>query len=361
MNTNILIVDDSELNLMLMTSLASSIPDAVTHAFDDPLAALQACAEFTPDLILVDYMMPDMNGHEFIRIVRSLPDCHDVPIIMVTTENEKQVRSHALELGATEFLAKPIDVTECRIRMRNLLALRRAQSMLKDRAKHLEFEVAQATNALLERENELISRLSCAAEFRDPETGGHINRMAHYSRLIAEKLGMDKAYQDLMLKAAPMHDIGKIGIPDYILLKPGKLTPEEMDNMRSHPLIGSEILEGSDAPVIRLGEEIARTHHEKYDGSGYPNGLKGEEIPLSGRIVAVADVFDALSSARPYKPAWPMEEARAFLVKNAGSHFCPDCVEAFISAWDQVVEIRYRFDDEQNDITAKPVECQTPA
>lgn len=354
MTTNILIVDDSALNLVLLTSLAESLPDSTVSAFEDPVLALAACRDREHDLILVDYMMPEINGHDFIELVRKLPGYQDIPIIMVTTEDEKDVRTRALQLGATEFLAKPIDVTECRIRMRNLLNLRHAQVLLKDKAKLLEYEVEQATGALIDREHELIARLSRAAEFRDPETGGHINRMAHYSRLIAEQLGLDKHFQELLLEAAPMHDIGKIGIPDHILLKPGKLTVEELTIMRRHPVIGASILAGSNAPVIKLGEEIALTHHEKFDGSGYPNGLRGEDIPWSGRIVAVADVFDALSTERPYKHAWPMEDAKAFLLQNAGTHFCPDCVRAFVSAWDQVLAIHLRFNDEvsiQEEIT----------
>lgn len=346
MNAKVVIVDDSELNLMLMSSLAESLPACQAYTYADPCQALAACREMEPDLIMVDYMMPEMNGHDFIRAIRVLPGFQDIPIVMVTTENEKQVRNRALELGATEFLAKPIDITECRIRMRNLLALRQAQSLLKDRARLLEHEVNLATGAVLEREHELISRLSCAAEFRDPETGGHINRMAHYSRLIAEQLGLEKSFQDLLLKAAPMHDIGKIGIPDHILLKPGKLDEEQMAIMRRHAEIGATILSGSTAAVIQLGEEIARTHHEKFDGSGYPAGLQALAIPLSGRIVAVADVFDALSSARPYKKPWSLADARQFLIDQSGRHFCPECVAAFLRAWEQVLQIRNQFIDE---------------
>lgn len=297
-------------------------------------------------MILVDYMMPVLDGHDFIRLVRRIPECADVPIVMVTTENEKEVRQEAINLGATEFLLKPIDVTEYRSRIRNLLALRQAHNLLKDRATLLQYEVEKATAAILEREKELIVRLSRAAEHRDPETGAHVLRMAHYSRLIAEKLGFPESYLDLILDAAPMHDIGKLGVPDEILLKPGKLTEEEMRIMRKHPKIGARILADSSAPLIKLAEEIAMTHHEKYDGTGYPRGLQAEEIPLSGRIVAVADVFDALTSERPYKRAWSAEDAREYIKKNAGIHFCPVCVDAFLAGWSQVVEIRQRFADE---------------
>ena len=342
----VMIVDDSPLNLLLMSKLAESVTGTPACTYDDPAAGLKACATAQPDLILVDYMMPGMDGHEFIRLVRRIPDCADVPIVMVTTENEKQVRQEALELGATEFLAKPIEVNEYRIRLRNLLALRRTHNLLKDQAALLQHEVERATSSIRAREKELIVRLSRAAEHRDPETGAHVLRMAHYSRLIAEKLGLTADYQALILDAAPMHDIGKLGIPDAILLKPGPLTEAEMRIMRKHPKIGARILAGSDAPSIRLAEEIAMTHHEKYDGTGYPRGLKGGEIPLAGRIVAVADVLDALTSERPYKKAWPSEEARTYIAERSGTQFCPHCVEAMLAGWEQVLEIKRSYADE---------------
>ena len=340
MKPNVLIVDDNAVNLLLLATLTESVSGVPAVSFDDPLRAVDWCQSNTPDLILVDYMMPGLNGHDFIRLVRKLPHCMDVPIVMITTENEKAVRHDALSLGATEFLAKPVDLPECRSRIRNLLALRQSQNLIKDKAKLLEHEVRLATAAILDRERELIVRLSKAAEFRDPETGAHVQRMAHYSQIIAKKMGLSAEFQQLLLDAAPMHDVGKLGIPDHILLKPGRLDADELHIMRRHAEIGAQILAGSAAPLIQLGEEIARTHHEKYDGTGYPNNLAGENIPLSGRIVAVADVFDALTSERPYKKAWSDEHARQFLQDNAGSHFCPECVRAFISAWDEVMEVK---------------------
>ena len=203
----------------------------------------------------------------------------------------------------------------------------------------------QAIADVTAREMELVTRLARAAEFRDPETGGHIMRMARYSALIARELGLAPEWQELLLKAAPMHDVGKLATPDHILLKPGRLDPDEMAIMRLHAKIGGHILAGSDSPLIRLAEEIARGHHEKYDGSGYPRGLAGEQIPVSARIVAVADVFDALTSERPYKPAWPLAQARQFLQQNKGSHFCPRCIDAFLGAWDEVLDIRSSLPD----------------
>lgn len=340
------IVDDNDINLMLFEQLAlRSGPDVEVATYADPLAALAACGSAVPDMIVVDYMMPGMDGHQYVEAVRKLPGLRDVPIVMVTAAAERSVRQKALELGVTDFLAKPVDPAEARVRFANLLALRRSHLQLRDRNRWLADEVRKATETVVRRERELILRLSKAAEFRDPETGAHIVRMARYSELIARRLGKDEEYCQLILKAAPMHDLGKLGIPDHILLKPGKLTEEEFAVMTGHPLIGHEILSGSESQLIRMGAEIALSHHEKFDGSGYPNKLAGEAIPLSGRIVAVADVFDALTSARPYKEAWPVEKARALLEDNCGTHFDPTCVDAFLAEWDAVLRIRAELAD----------------
>ena len=346
----ILIVDDNKTNLLLLSSLAKSAGDLPTVTFDDPVDALYWCETNAPDLVLVDYRMPHLSGADFIRLFREIDGRRDVPIIMVTTENERAIRQEALSVGATDFLAKPVDSSEFRLRVRNLLALRQAQTLLSDRAKLLQHEVDKATAAVLQRERELVIRLSKAAEFRDPETGGHIHRMAHYSSLIAKQLGLSATFQQEILEAAPMHDVGKLATPDYILLKPGRLDADEMVIMRRHAEIGAQILAGSSSPLIRLAEEIAGSHHEKFDGSGYPKGLVGEAIPLSGRIVAVADVFDALTSERPYKRAWSIDDARRFLIENSGSHFCPRCANALLEAWDEVLAIKSNFADADHDL-----------
>jgi putative two-component system response regulator len=266
---------------------------------------------------------------------------------MVTASFDAAVRYEALERGASDFLNKPVDKVEFIARVRNLLALRESSEALKNRAAWLDTEVKKATASILMRERESIALLCGAAEYRDPETGAHIHRMAHYSRLIAEELRRPLAEQADILAAAPMHDIGKVGTPDAILLKPGRLTDDEMVIMRRHAKNGYDILNRSDAELLRLGALIALNHHEKFDGTGYPQGLRGEEIPLVGRIVAVADVFDALTSARPYKAAWPLADARAHLEKSRGSHFDPDCVDAFLRRWDDILVIREQFHDEE--------------
>lgn len=341
------IVDDNDTNLMLFEQIALRVADDVSvECFADPVKALDDARSNLPDLILVDYMMPVMDGHEFLAAVRKLPGGRDVPIVMVTAAGERSVRQKALELGATDFLTKPVDPTEVRVRLNNLLALRRSHLRLSDRNRWLADEVRKATQAIFAREHELVVRLSRAAEFRDPETGGHIQRMAHYSELIARGLGLAPDLCDLILRAAPMHDVGKLGIPDGILLKPGRLDEQEFRVMKRHPEIGHAILDGSASQLIAMGAEIALTHHEKWDGTGYPKGMAGQDIPLTGRVVAVADVFDALTSERPYKLAWSVERARDFLVEGKETHFDPACVDAFLAAWDEVLTIKARFVDE---------------
>lgn len=343
------IVDDNDTNVLLFEHIVRRLDASLEiECFLDPVEALAACALRIPDLVLVDYMMPGLDGHEFVERFRAMPGGKDIPVVMVTAANDRSVKYRALELGATDFLSKPIDPSEVKARLINLLALRRCQIRLEERNKWLADEVLQATKVIIDREEELIMRLSRAAEFRDPETGAHILRMAHFSRLIAEALDLPTERSDLIFRAAPMHDIGKLGIPDGILLKPGKLDDHEFEVMRRHPIIGQSILAESSSHLIQLGAEIAISHHERFDGTGYPYGRSGENIPLPGRIVAVADVFDALTSERSYKKAWSMEDARAMLENNRGRHFDPVCVDAFLSRWDDIVAIRQRiFDDNE--------------
>ena len=342
----IAIIDDTPLNLTLMQALVGKLPECEPLPFSDPAEGLAWCQQNEPDLVIVDYMMPGLDGVEFIRRFRASPEGEDVPILMVTADHERQTRYDALQSGTTDFLNKPVDRNEFQPRVRNMLALRRAHLAARARARTLEIEVAEATSTIHEREQETVTRLARAAEFRDPETGAHIQRMAHYSALIARQLGQTEAAALSLLQAAPMHDVGKLGIPDHILMKPGRLTPEEFEQMKRHAEIGYDILKGSTSPVIQAAATIALTHHEKYDGSGYPHGTAGENIPLIGRIVAVADVFDALTSVRPYKPAWSLDDATAFLRDGRGQHFDPLCVDALLSDWGAVLKIRDEFQDE---------------
>lgn len=342
----VLIVDDTEINLILFGALVKKLDDCQSHVFADSRQALAWVSENVPDLIIVDYMMPDLDGLEFIRLVREMSGRKLVPILMITANDQKQIRYRALDMGANDFLTKPIDKVEFLARTRNMLSLNQARKHMADHASWLSSEVRKATQEIVQRERETVFRLAKAAEYRDPETGAHILRMAHYSQLIAREMGLSEADQQLILEAAPMHDIGKVGIADKILLKPGRLNPDEFEIMKQHAVYGYELLSGSSSKLLQAAAEIAKGHHEKFDGSGYPDGIKGEAIPIFSRIVAVADVFDALTSERPYKKAWEVEEAVDFLNNGAGSHFDPACVKAFLNAWDDVEQIRSKYQED---------------
>ncbi|HCT98872.1 MAG TPA: two-component system response regulator [Methylococcaceae bacterium] len=350
---NVLILDSNMANLILYRHLLKEIKGLKFTCFDKTEDAFEWCHANWPDIILLDNAMPSMDGLTFIAKLKAIFHPHIIPFIMVTTE--KDVRQQALELGAYDFISKPVDKSELLVRVRNLLALHESERIISDRAAWLATEVEKATQEIREREKEMILRLSRAAEHRDPETGYHLVRMANYSHLIARELGLCENEQMLILEAAPMHDIGKIAIPDAILLKPGKLNDDEFAVMKEHALNGYTILANSHSSLISMAATMALTHHEKFDGTGYPHGLKGEDIPLHGRIVAVGDVFDALTSPRPYKAAWTIEDAAQFLIAHSGSHFDPNCVTAFFKAWDDVLDIHTRYCDEIiDDFTSIP-------
>lgn len=339
MLTQALLVDDSRsvLNFLKRHIEAGGLVEAT--AFLDPVEALACARERVFDLVLVDYEMPHMDGISFIRAFRNLPGCTDVPIAMVTSRQTDDIKMEALQAGATDFLPKQSRSVEMTVRLRNLIQLGAAVRKLNDRAAHLASEVAAATRKLGEREEEIILRLALAVEYRDNDTGEHTLRVARYSRIIAEQLGLPaRLCRDIYL-AAPLHDVGKVAIPDNVLLKPGRLTDEEMAVIRTHATIGERILADSSCELIQLGAEIAAGHHERWDGAGYPRGLRADEIPVAARVVAVADVFDALSTRRPYKEPMALDVARSYLVENAGRQFDPACVEAFLSRWDEVIEI----------------------
>ena len=322
MKMTVLIVDDNPTNLMVLRHLVGRMDNCDPLTMSSGEEALSWCQQNTPDLILTDYMMPGMDGLSMVKSLRAMPHIQDIPVIMVTTSDMKEVRQNALEGGATDFLAKPVDPAETRARIQNLLKLRRAQRQLR--------EVAA---------QDLVIRLSHIAESRDPETGKHIERMAFYAQIIANRLELGPEIEERIFLSAPMHDIGKVAIPDHILLKPGKLTPEEFDIMKTHAARGADFLQGSELPLLQMAHDIALGHHEKYDGSGYPSGLAGDAIPMAARIVAVADVFDALTSSRPYKPAWEIERALDFMRAQRGLHFDPQVLDAFLASLDQVLDI----------------------
>ncbi len=341
---SIMIIDDVHTTRVILSQLMSSLEsDVRVKSFEEPVSALEYAQIHEPDLVLADYRMPRMNGVEFCRRFRQI--YKDIPLVMITGSEDKRVLYDALNAGANDYLAKPIDHIECMARCRNLLTMRKLNQIYKGRSKWLEERVADATKEISRREQETLMRLAKAGEYRDEETGNHVLRMAKYAFFIGKRLGLSEADAHLIEVAAPMHDIGKIGIPDHILRKPGKLDAEEFAIMKTHSSIGHEILKNSPSLYLRMGAVIALGHHEKFDGTGYPGGLAGDAIPLPARIVAVADVFDALTSVRPYKKAWPIEEAVTFIKSQRGMHFDPKCVEAFEQEIDLIIRIRETLQD----------------
>ena len=335
----ICVVDDERVSRNIISAVLKGMGSYTIECFSQASDALDRCRETTFDLILIDYQMPEMNGIECVLQLRQMPDYRVIPIIMLTADEDRDLRLAAVSAGATDFLNKPFDPEELRVRARNLLALRQAQLALMDRAATLDHEVQQATHKLVAREEELIWRLSLAIETRDGSTGAHISRVATVAKIIAGHMGLSPAFCRTLYLATPLHDTGKIGISDAILNKPARLTPDERKEIERHTEIGAQILENGESNLIRMAHEIALYHHEKWNGTGYGIGLAGEEIPLSGRIAAVADVFDALCSARAYKPAWSFEEAYDEILLQSGKHFDPACVDAFSTGIDEIRKI----------------------
>lgn len=334
-------IDDNEQNLMLLEAYANEI-DLEVKNFLDPEEALEFILHNSVDIIFVDYMMPKLNGLELIEKFRL--NNYSTPIIMITAAGDN-IKIDALKAGATEFLNKPLDLSEFILRTQNLLKLREAQILLENKAKLLQAEVAKATKNIKKREHEALMVLGKTAEYKDPETASHVARVAHYSKLLAHKYGLDDDIAETIFYAAPFHDIGKVGIADNILLKPGKLTESEFEIMKTHSIIGSSILEGVKSKYLKMGASIALYHHEKYNGKGYPKGLKAKKIPIEARIVTIADVFDALVSKRSYKKAWSFEEALTLLQKESGEHFDPELVLLFIEHIDQIQTIYDQYQE----------------
>lgn len=337
---------------MILEELIRSIDEEIqVESFADPVIALEWAKNNSHDLVLTDYKMPNMDGVEFTHWFRQIPSCSDIPLVIVTCMDDKSIRYKALEAGATDFLSKPIDHYECRARCRNLLQLRKQQVIIKDRARWLEQEVHKKTREMELREKETLLRLAKAGEYRDEDTGNHLFRMSEFAYLIAKELALPDEQCEIIRLAAPMHDIGKIGIPDQILLKPEKLTPDEWAIMQNHARIGYEILRDSPSYYIKTGGIIALYHHERFDGKGYPQQISGTEIPLEARIATVADVFDALMSERPYKKAWPIDRALEYLKTEKGKHFDPDCIDAFFTRLDRVIAIQNKMPDDLEQVS----------
>jgi response regulator RpfG family c-di-GMP phosphodiesterase len=336
----VLVIDDQATNRHLLAEiLRSVVPVGHILCFADPLAAIAHAASNAVDLVCTDYRMPGMDGIEVIRRLRTMPHLNEVPIICVTAIDNVAIRYEALDAGANDYLSRPIDHRECASRCRNLLSMRRYQQSTLRHAHDLAERVLQVTAKLEHNQMEMLHRLAKVAERRDTDTGAHLYRIGRYSALLAMRVSGDESFARMLEVAAPLHDLGKVAIPDSILLAGRPLTESEWAIMRTHTTIGHAMLSGGDSQQLNVAADIAHSHHEKFDGSGYPEGLAGHEIPLAARIVATADVYDALVSVRPYKAAWPARQAREYLRTQAGVHLDPTLVEAFLADPVQIEEI----------------------
>jgi two-component system, response regulator RpfG len=328
----VLNIDDQATSRAILTQVISSInPKIKVIEKSNPEEALEWATQNKADLVFVDYLMPEMNGVDFVRLLKTVSSYESVPVIMITIRKDAETRYAALDAGVTDFLSKPVDIYECSARCKNLLTMHQQHIALENKSLLLESLVKAATVEIKSREKETLMRLARAGEHKDFDTAQHLQRMSLYSRALANKIGLSEEDAEIIELAAPLHDIGKIGIADSILLKKGPLDDIELKKMRKHPLIGYEILQDSPSKYLQKGCEIALAHHERYDGMGYPYSLKGNDIPLSARIVAIADVFDALTSERPYKEAWSIDKALEYISNESGKHFDPDLVEAMLS------------------------------
>jgi len=326
----LLIVDDEEDNVQLLRRILESAGYCNIRSTNDPRDVPDLLREFEPDLVLLDLLMPGKDGYEVLRDLREdLPDNEYRPVLVLTSDHTRDAKRRALSGGAKDFLTKPLSPAEVRLRVRNLLETRFLHRALQEHNEHLEERVRKRTAALEEARLQTLHRLARAAEYRDDDTGQHTRRVGRSAARIAQALGWSGRAASKIRLAAPLHDVGKIGIPDSILLSTRKLTAEEFAVMKTHCHIGADLLSSPDVPLLGLAAEIALNHHERWDGAGYPNGLAGEDIPLSGRIVAVADTFDALTHARPYKKAWTVEAAMEEIIGDAGRAFDPSVVDAF--------------------------------
>ena len=366
--SNILVVDDTPANLRLLSGMLKDDGYKV-RPVPSGKAALRAASSEAPDLILLDINMPEMNGYEVCRRLKANADLADVPVIFISALNETLDKVKAFSVGGVDYVTKPFQFKEVRARVETHLELRAARQALRNQNEILEQKVRERTRELAVTQEVTIHSMAVLAEYRDNETGGHIMRTQHYVRTVAERLASQSRFRDdldpatigLFFKSTPLHDIGKVGVPDAILLKPGKLTAEEFEEMKKHTIYGRDAIRRAEERLgedegfsfLRIGREITASHHEKWDGSGYPDGLKGEEIPLVGRLMAIFDVYDALISKRVYKPPFPHAKAVEIITQGDGrvmpTHFDPDVLEDFRERHDEFRQIAYRYADHEEE------------
>ncbi|MBF0212763.1 MAG: response regulator [Magnetococcales bacterium] len=344
-NKTVLIVDDLTENLDILKEILNPYY-RVQVATNGRLALKIAVSPTPPDLILLDVMMPEMDGYEVCRLLKQNARTWDIPILFVTAKSEEENEIKGFDLGAADYLVKPVSPSIVRARVKTHLTLHDQRKLLADQVAVRTAQLMIQNIELAETRQEMIHQLGRAAEYRDNETGLHVMRMSQYVQLLALHAGLSEPEADLLMLAAPMHDLGKIGIPDHILLKPGKLTGKEFTVMQTHCEIGYQIIGAQKTDVLTLGGLIALTHHEQWNGCGYPSRLVGEAIPISGRLAAIGDVFDALTSVRPYKKAWSVDDALNLIAKEAGEHFDPGLAVIFIGLKSAIVEIMGRYQEQ---------------
>jgi putative two-component system response regulator len=344
-DAGILIVDDNVTNVKLLEMTLEVEGFVNVKSTTDPRQVLEFQEKNKFDVILLDIQMPHLDGFEVMEQLRGTTEGDYMPVLVLTAQQDMETRLRALESGARDFVTKPFDRAEVINRIYNMLEVRFLYNERRRQAEVLEGKVRERTQQLQDSRLELIRRLGRAGEYRDNETGMHVIRMSKSCRCLALQAGLDEETAEQILQASPMHDVGKIGIPDNILLKPGKLEPEEWEIMKTHSEIGADIIGEHDTGIMKMAHAIALTHHEKWDGTGYPQGLKGNDIPIEGRISSICDVFDALTSERPYKKSWSVEKAVEFINENAGNQFDSDLVRHFNDALDKILVIRKEHAD----------------
>lgn len=353
MKRTIYVIDDVPTNVELVEAVFRNDQNLLIKKAYDGQSFLEALkTEKPPDLVILDLMMPTIDGFGVLEQIKSLRETNYFPVVVLSALTDKQSIIKALMMGADDYITKPFFVEELKVRIYNMLKLKERDEFLNTSLDVMETNLIEKLKMLELTQIEIVIRLGRAAEFRDDETGRHIERIADYIGVLSKDLGLNNEQCSMLKYAAPMHDVGKIGIPDGILLKPGKLTDAQFKLIRMHAVIGARILSGTTLPLLDLAREIALSHHEKWDGSGYPLGLKGEDIPLSGRIVSICDVFDALTSERVYKHAWTIDQAVEYIKTQRTIQFDPQVVDAFISALDKITAIKLNKPDPE---AAKPL------